>query len=731
MAKGIVNYTPRGPASTKKDIDFDVYAERDVTKSQVNWADVAKNITGELETIRDDRQGRKAEIQKATDESMTQLDDMGKYDNQTLMDLVVDGSNFAANSMNTQKKLMEKGLIKPHDYTKFTQNVSSGFKTFKATAEGWDKDFAEYTKRTEDGTNSSLEVYLAKQVESFGNINDMQLYTNPQTGNMALASTYVDDNGITRINEDPNSHISMQRLNALSKQRIDKVNVGEVSKVYSAELGTWITAAYDASDKSVTSIEDIRRGKDFQDLLEVKANQAIANPTHAGSILADNNLMTSDGEKYRGGSQEEFDQWAKDHPGTEKIQVPPLADETEGNAFRQWVNDTYPEKATEFDLDATGAHDNEFIKKAYESLGEEYARDVLGIEPTVGGVENPIIVMEYDQKTQRKIPKLTENQEKVAKDFVKSAIEGHLPHIEKVQQGKFPPAKRAPTAISYGQEKEEKVHTSLVTEYDLILSSDNPDEINRYLDRRISEKNKAINTYNADNEDDQQATIENREVTTNDAGNQVIRFTLSDGTTVDVDRSLSYTDQMVQLDEALNPEGTLNLSEIEDAAKKMEIDMNKEGSKYETDGKVKVSKSQFKQPDYSQPKMVGGKVQTADAYIQSELGATLEVGSDSDNQIKQVFSEATTGYLPSDFKKLMAENGTSLKVKYEGRGARTDVMTMSLNGITITLKPRKTNKSATLWQTIMDDLIKPAIEKSNKERGGGTTKKNEGRGNSR
>ena len=287
---------------------------------------------------------------------------------------------------------------------------------------------------------------------------------------MALASTYVDDDGITRMNEDPNSHISMQRLNALSKQRIDKVNVGEVSKVYSAELGTWITARYEKSDKSVTSLEDIRNGKDFQELLEAKANQAIANPTQAGSILADNNLMTSDGEKYRGGSQEEFDQWAKDHPGTEKIQVPPLGDETEGNAFRQWVNDTYPDKAKDFDLDATGAHDNQFIKKAYAELGEEYARDVLNIKPTVGGVENPIIVMEYDQKTQRKIPKLTENQEQVAKNFVKSAIEGHLPHKEKVQPGKFPPAKPQRTAASYGIEKDKKIQIGYMENINKLMS---------------------------------------------------------------------------------------------------------------------------------------------------------------------------------------------------------------------------------------------------------------------
>ena len=139
MAKGTVNYTPRGPS--KRDIDFDVYKERDLEKTEVNWADVAKKITGEIETIRDDRQKRKDEIQKATDETMTKLDETGQYDNKTLMDLVIDGSNYAANSMLTQKKLMERGLVRPQDYTKFTSNVSAGFKTLKKTAEGWDKGF--------------------------------------------------------------------------------------------------------------------------------------------------------------------------------------------------------------------------------------------------------------------------------------------------------------------------------------------------------------------------------------------------------------------------------------------------------------------------------------------------------------------------------------------------------------------------------------------------------------
>ena len=227
----------------------------------------------------------------------------------------------------------------------------------------------------------------------------MQLYTNPETGNMALASTYTDDDGITRMNEDPNTHISMQRLNALSKQRIDKVKVGEVSKVYGAELGAYIKAIYAKSDKSVTTIEDITARKDFQQLLEDKANQAIANPTQAGSILADNNLMTEAGEKYRPGTQEEFDEFASANP-----------DEA-----------------------------------------------------------NPFIVMEYDQKTQRKIPKLTESQEEVAKNYMKAQIKGHIEYKEKVQPGKFPPQR---TAASYSIEKDKKIQIGYMENVNKLMSGD-------------------------------------------------------------------------------------------------------------------------------------------------------------------------------------------------------------------------------------------------------------------
>ena len=45
----------------------------------------------------------------------------------------------------------------------------------------------------------------------------------------------------------------------------------------------------------------------------------------------------------------------------------------EGNAFRQWLNDSNPEAARRLDLDASGSHTNAYIRRAEREFGEEYA----------------------------------------------------------------------------------------------------------------------------------------------------------------------------------------------------------------------------------------------------------------------------------------------------------------------------------------------------------------------
>lgn len=49
-----------------------------------------------------------------------------------------------------------------------------------------------------------------------------------------------------------------------------------------------------------------------------------------------------------------------------------FANAEEGNQFRKWVNEKYPDYAKEIDLDASGSHTNSFISEAWDKHGKEF-----------------------------------------------------------------------------------------------------------------------------------------------------------------------------------------------------------------------------------------------------------------------------------------------------------------------------------------------------------------------
>ena len=54
-------------------------------------------------------------------------------------------------------------------------------------------------------------------------------------------------------------------------------------------------------------------------------------------------------------------------------------DKVEGNAFRKWINETYPDYAKTIKLDPEGAFNNAYIKKAYQKYGTEYTKKQSGV----------------------------------------------------------------------------------------------------------------------------------------------------------------------------------------------------------------------------------------------------------------------------------------------------------------------------------------------------------------
>jgi hypothetical protein len=62
------------------------------------------------------------------------------------------------------------------------------------------------------------------------------------------------------------------------------------------------------------------------------------------------------------------------HPVDVLVVAPtiPFKSKSEGDAFREWVNDNHQDVAEELDLDRSGSYNNEYIKKAWSRLYKEY-----------------------------------------------------------------------------------------------------------------------------------------------------------------------------------------------------------------------------------------------------------------------------------------------------------------------------------------------------------------------
>ena len=299
------------PTRAKRDINFDTYvAPKEGTR--INWFEQGKVITDAFSNVAKDRTQRKEALQTEYDTALTEINEIENYDDQTMQDMAIDGVNNSANVMYDAKQRLENGKMRPADYSKFVNNIRAGQTMFRKLAGEWQTDFKRYTNRMQgaDGfeQSSTLEQYIGKRMESFGNLKGMQIVTNPETGNLAFARF---QDGVLLTGAD--DLISMQRMTAISKQEINEVNVGDEIKGVVAEIGDMITAANNTEDgmgnRGTMTLEDFMQKPEAEQILNDKAGSVLKDNNSIGSVLADNDVQNEYGESYEAGTQIDFDDW--------------------------------------------------------------------------------------------------------------------------------------------------------------------------------------------------------------------------------------------------------------------------------------------------------------------------------------------------------------------------------------------------------------------------------------
>lgn len=286
-----------------KIVDSDQYVyreERDITKTQVDWDTVTKDLTKTIETIRDDRETRKSEIQEATTKSINDLAEMEQYDSESLNVKVLQGSQWGSEFLTSQNTLMKRGFIKASDFMQSKQKVSDSFTQLKSALGKFDAEYKEGQERMNSqvpGEQSNvMEQGIKLGMSGLAGLSQWDFAGNPATGDMNFVKKGTDASN-------PANLMSLNSINQRLTQKSDYVSLTTSTSEEILRLGVQIDSSFitDGGRGSVESIESWLEIDGSQGMLDSLVGVVTSTESQQISILQDAGvtakMMTQDPEE--------------------------------------------------------------------------------------------------------------------------------------------------------------------------------------------------------------------------------------------------------------------------------------------------------------------------------------------------------------------------------------------------------------------------------------------------
>lgn len=453
---------------------YSVYAQKSVDSTQVNWNEISGQLVKGLETIRDERQGRKDAIEKATQESIEQLSQVPETGTQDAASLLINGSAMSVEAVRTQNNLMKRGLISPKDNMLFMQQQKTGYKNLSSAVKNWDDWAVEARTRLEDPNISSgnLETFTNLQTEALGNLRNKKLWTNPTNGKMQLVT--MGKNSKTGLYDvmpdyetrkqdyqDPNTMMNFM------KYKNAGVDVNEMAKKQTANIAEIVTANRErltalGGGGGINSIEDFRQLGEF-------------------------------GKDENGGAIT-YDMWKKDQIDA---MVGTASDKSNLSAAEVLTN--------------SGGY---FFAQTESQFKEEHPNiDILKM-------------IKVDMGTGQPVPTMSDAQMKQARKLADVAVESQVSHIVKMTEGKGAKEAQLPNNATIAQSKLDRSMVGYMDDANAITSDDESTFEATAQDRIV-----ALNKEMQGNGGDPNKMIDS--ITRDDT---TIKFTLADGTVETIPR---------------------------------------------------------------------------------------------------------------------------------------------------------------------------------------------------
>lgn len=273
---------------------YQIYAEKDLNRAQIDWGTVGKTLSDGLISIAKEREARKQQIADDTVDAMNKLSEVPDVNNQTLSALIINGSEQSKQELQARMDLVRRGIIKPKDYKLFMNAQQNGYKSLSTAVQNYDKYYVETMKAIESGETSGLNEYVADTIEQFGNLKNKVLWTNPSNGQLQLVTMQPDADGNFTVMPDPNKNPELfqnpNNINTIMRFNEKRKVLQDEAKKVTDTIGTYISSYVSENYGNVVTIEDFRNskiaGKNYKEWLESQVNNLTATDNDIAQILS-------------------------------------------------------------------------------------------------------------------------------------------------------------------------------------------------------------------------------------------------------------------------------------------------------------------------------------------------------------------------------------------------------------------------------------------------------------
>jgi len=222
---------------------YSVYAQRDTESTQVDWSNIAKSLTDELQKVAADRETKKAEIEKGTADALAKLSEIEDINDNTLTQVIIDGSDNSKQTLVQAADLLSRGLMTLKDYKLIEQQQLNGYANISKYIKNYDKALEEGNQRMLEGIASDLEIAFNEGTFGAADLKNKRLVSNPKTGQLSLVTMVQNDKGefvLPDPTKNPEKYKSADYLAKRQQFRLDKTDYSKEAQEAVDGLGTFI-----------------------------------------------------------------------------------------------------------------------------------------------------------------------------------------------------------------------------------------------------------------------------------------------------------------------------------------------------------------------------------------------------------------------------------------------------------------------------------------------------------